>query len=713
MKKARTIKINKLFILVVVFLFVAIIVKLSYIVLSPKVDGIDLTAFAQNRNTQKETIVAERGTIYDSLGNPLALNVNSYTVIAYLSASRTVDPKNPEHVVDKERTAKELSPLINMTEERILDLLNMEDVYQVELGPGGRGITELLKEKIEELNLPGIDFLKSVKRYYPNGDFMSYTLGYTVEDKKGIIKGEMGIEDEFNKELTGTNGSREYESDIYGYKIANTNEKVIEAKNGKDIHLTIDTNVQMFTEQAMSKIEGASYLEWATISVVNAKTGEILGVASSPSFDPNIKEINNYYDPFVSFTYEPGSTMKIFSFMAAIENKLYTADETYLSGHIDIGEDRIYDWLRSGWGNITFDEGFKGSSNVAASILSERLGRATLKDFYKNLGFGKKTGINLPNEQKGDINFKYEVEVANASFGQGMSATAIQMVQALTSIANKGTVIKPYIVKKVEDNVTGKVILENSRTEIGKVASKETIDKIKDLMRDVVNTDGIATGGAYRTYGVTTIGKTGTAQIASEYGGYLTGYNDYVYSFAGLFPYEDPEIIVYVAVSKTTHSELISSAVKSLIQDVSTYLGIVDKDKTPELSTLKASSYINKNTDDIIKSLENSNLNIIKIGNGTKIIKQYPEKGSILNPNDKLFLLTNDTNLKYANVEGWSKSDLNEYSKLLNITFSYNGYGYAYNTNLKNKDVVKGEKIEISLKPKYTVSSHDSTDNDT
>ena len=149
MRKARTIKISKLLILVVVFLFAAIIAKLSYVVLSPRVDGIDLAAFAQNRNTWKETIVAERGTIYDSLGNPLALNVNSYTVIAYLSASRTVDPKNPEHVVDKERTAKELSPLINMTEERILDLLNTEDVYQVELGPGGRGITELLKEKIE------------------------------------------------------------------------------------------------------------------------------------------------------------------------------------------------------------------------------------------------------------------------------------------------------------------------------------------------------------------------------------------------------------------------------------------------------------------------------------------------------------------------------------------------------------------------------------
>ena len=366
MKKARTVKINKLFVIVVVFLFAFIIGKLCYIVLSPKVDGIDLAAFAQNRNEKTETIIAERGTIYDALGNPLAQNVNSYTVIAILSETRE------DRVMDKEGTAKALSPLINMTEERILSLLNIEGAYQVELGPGGKGITELLKEQIEALELQGIEFDKSVRRYYPNNNFLSYTLGYAKKNDDGSLVGEMGLELSFNKELTGKDGSRTYESDIYGYKIANTPETVEKAENGKNIYLTIDTNIQMFTEQAIKKLQEASSLEWATISVVNAKTGEILGVSSSPSFDPNIKDITNYYDPFVSLAYEPGSTMKIFSFMAAIENGLYDGNEEYMSGTIELEDALIKDWNNVGWGKITFDQGFYGSSNVAATILSQQ-----------------------------------------------------------------------------------------------------------------------------------------------------------------------------------------------------------------------------------------------------------------------------------------------------------------------------------------------------
>ena len=706
MKKARTVKVSKLFVLVVVFLFLIIIGKLSYIVLSKKVDGIDLTAFAANRNTKKETIIAERGKIYDALGNKLAVNVNSYTVIAYLSASRTTNEKKPEHVVDKENTAKQLSPLINMTEERILMLLNTEGVYQVELGPGGRGITELQKETIEALNLPGIDFIKSVKRYYPNRDFLSYTLGYAKTNEDGSIIGEMGLELEFNDELTGENGSRTYESDIYGYKIANTEERIIKSESGKNIYLTIDTNIQMFAEQAIAKLETASSLEWATISVVNAKTGEILGVASSPSFDPNTKEIVNYYDPFVSYTYEPGSTMKIFSFMAAIENGIYNGDELYDSGTIQVEDALIKDWNDYGWGTITFDQGFYGSSNVAATILSQRLGGQALKDFYKKLGLGKKTKISLPNEQEGTLNFQYNVEVANASFGQGMSVTPVQMVQALTSLANDGTIIRPYIVSKIEDATTGKTLLENKRKEVGKAASKETIKKMQDMMWGVVNSnERTASGKSYKTNIVTTIGKTGTAQIASANGGYLKGSINYIRSFAGLFPYEDPQIIVYLAVSKISNSNLTSEAVKTLIEDVSTYLGIVDNGVHTSDATYVAESYINKKTSDVQEKLNAINITPIIIGNGDKIIKQYPEKDVKMSANDKLFLLTNGTDLKHVNIENWSRIDLTQYAKILGINFTFNGYGYAKNTSLTNLQVNKGETIEITLEPKYTNTS--------
>ena len=447
-KNSRIFSIIKISKIATIFLFVVILVKLTYVAISPKVDGIDLNTFALSRTTATKTIEASRGTIYDINNEVLATNVRSYTVIAYLDESRTSDEANPRHVVDKETTAEKLSPLINMTSKQILKLLNTKNVYQVELGPGGRNITELIKEEIEALDLPGIDFIKSVKRYYPNRNFLSYTLGYAKTNDDGEIVGEMGLERQYNKDLTGINGSRTFESDIYGYKIANTNEEVIEAKNGKDIYLTIDTNIQMFTEQAMKTLETASSMEWASISVVNAKTGEILGISSNPSFDPNVKNITSYYDPFISYTYEPGSTMKTFSFMAAIENGLYDGEEKYNSGSIKVGEYTIKDWNKTGWGSISFNEGFYGSSNVAATLLSQRLGRDKLKDFYRSLGFGKKTGIDLPNEQSGKIDFNYDIEVANASFGQGITTTPIQHLQALSIIANNGKKITPYVVDK-------------------------------------------------------------------------------------------------------------------------------------------------------------------------------------------------------------------------------------------------------------------------
>ena len=204
--------------------------------------------FVSSRNTRKKVVYAKRGTIYDVTGNTLAQTVNSYTVIAYLSESRSEGFKNPQHVVDKEKTAKELSPILGMSEESILLLLN-RNAYQVELGPGGRGISELKKEQIQELDLPGISFISSYKRYYQNDDFSSYILGYVRATDDGELIGEMGIESYYNDMLKGEDGYTIYQQDINGYKMPNTREEKKESVDGVDIYLTIDSNIQFFTEK--------------------------------------------------------------------------------------------------------------------------------------------------------------------------------------------------------------------------------------------------------------------------------------------------------------------------------------------------------------------------------------------------------------------------------------------------------------------------------
>ena len=717
MNKARIINMSTIFIIIFVFIFACLIIKLLYIGTHHIYVGDNkLSVFANARDTRKKTLYAKRGTIYSKEGEVLAKDVNSYTVIAYLDPSRTKDPERPYHVVDKEKTAELLSPLINMTKEKILKLLNStykscnEDKtecvkkvpYQVELGPGGRGITELLKDQIEELDLPGIDFLSSTKRYYTNGDFLSYTLGYAKTNSEGAYAGEMGLELYYNDDLTGTNGYIEYQSDLQGYQITSTPTIEKKSVSGNDIYLTIDTNIQMFAEEAMSTIEKGNP-EWATIAVMNAKTGEILGIASTPSFNNNTLEIKSYYDPFSANLYEPGSVMKIFSFMAAMENGIYNGDEKFKSGKLKVDDAVIKDWNRVGWGNITYDQGFMGSSNVAASKLALTLGRAKLKDFYSNLGFGTKTGLPFPNESAGTINFKYNTEVASASYGQGITVNAMQILQALTTLSNNGTMIKPYIVSKIVNSETDETILENERTEIRKVCSEETVNKLIKIMRGVVDGSAkMSTGTGYYIKGIDLVGKTGTAEIASPKGGYLRGDKNTLKSFAALFPGEDPEIIIYTAISKTSKSSTMKTAIKNLVKNVSTYLNIYGNKESSESKSYTVESFINKDADSSALILENNNMESVIIGEGEKIIKQYPNKGVTLNVNNKVFLLTNDNKYKMPNIKGWSRNDVLTFAKLINLNVTFEGTGYVDSFNIKeDTEIDLNVTLEVKLKEKY------------
>lgn len=691
----------KIFTLIFFLFIFVLILRLGYLCLTGKVDGINLKSFANKRNTKKETLYALRGNIYDVNGDVLAQTINSYTIISYLDESRSKDSKVPLHVVNKEDTAEKLATVLDMSKEQILERLNKK-AYQVEFGSKGKGLTELQKEAIENLNLSGIDFITTHKRYYPNNNFLSYVIGYTSSDEKGNMKGLMGIEKQYDEKMTGTNGFVKYQKDLNGYKFPNSNEIRKEKIDGNDVYLTIDSNVQMSLETAINKAQNESSANWIVAVVADAKTGKILGSATSPSFNPNTKDIKNYLNPLVSYTYEPGSVMKTYSYMAALENNptwdpYNTNCET---GPYEIGDDTVRDWNKTGWGLIPYSRGYTLSSNTCvANMIKNYLSKQKLMDYYKKLGFGQKTNIDLPNEYTGKVKFKYDVEVVNAGFGQGITTTPIQQIKALTAISNNGVILNPYIVSKTVNSSTKEVTYKAAVKEGEKVASTETINKIKDLMYRVVNSDSSeTTGSKYKMDGYDLIGKTGTAQIANpRTGKYYDGKYDYITSFSGMYPKDDPKVILYVAFQRSYNSNVLPQTVQTIVRDTAKYLGIFEEapEINKEVTTYKLGSYKNKTTESVKQALDALGASYVIFGDGNKVISQYPNKNSKVSTKDKVFIFTNGT-ITMPDLTNYSVKEADAVLSKLGIKHTINASGYIGYQSVSAGTVINSD-TEVTL----------------
>ena len=674
------------------FLFLVFVGRCCMLSLSHEVDGVNLQEFASRRTTKHDTIIAKRGTIYDVKGEALAQNVYSYTLLAYLEEERG----EGHYVKDKEITAEALSTVIELDKDSILKLLQ-KDTYQTEFGNAGKGLTELVKDKIVALNLDGIDFIETQKRYYPKGDFLSYTLGYAKSSEDGLIQGELGLEALYDKELTGVDGFREYQKDLRGYKIAGTNEVVQEAENGQDIYLTIDASVQFLIEQAIDNVADKYGFEQLNIVVAEAKTGKILGLSTYPSFDPNKRNMKSYLDPNISVAFEPGSTMKIFSYMAVMEAGKYNGEETFKSGtYVTKDGTELGDWDRKGWGMITYDKGFALSSNTGiVNLIDKYLSREELLAYYQKLGFGSKTGIELANETAGKLAFKYETEVFNAGFGQGIMTTSLQYIKALTAISNDGVLLQPYLVDRIIGS-NGEVILQNGRKELDRVASHETIVKMKDLMESVVQ---IGTGTPYKMEGYDIIAKTGTAQIASENGtGYLRGESDVIRGFAGMYPKDDPDIIIYANVKKPRPNTVapLSTLVKEIIENMSKIRSNKVGETMVATEEIEVPSLLNQSLESVEGVLKEKGISYHVIGNGDKVVSQYPLKGAVVTSGEKVFVRTNGEEIVIPNFQGWSKKDVNEYCKLVGIKAHFDGVGYVASQSVVEGTVLQ-ENMEINL----------------
>ena len=716
MKKGNknNIRYNKFIILTSLFLFVVMLLRATQLTLATEIDGVDLQHLSRQRTIRTEILPARRGRIVSSDGEVLAQNVSSFRLIAYLSPTRTDNPNRPQHVVDKEKTAYYLSTIIDMEEEDILRLLN-RDVFQTEFGVAGRSLNELRKREIQDLNLPGISFIEGSRRYYPMGNFLSYTIGYSrliTEEVDGrsreVIRGSMGIEAYFDAILSGEDGFRTFQRDLRGFRIADTPEIRQEAIEGKDVHLTINSNIQFFVEQALAEAYEIGY-EWMHITLAEANTGRILATATSPGFDPNRRDMVNHLDNLVSVPFEPGSTMKTFTYMAAMENGVYNGSRTFRSGtFVTTDGTEIGDWTRAGWGYIDLDRAFALSSNLGIiDIIRNGLTPMMMRQYFQRLGFGQRTGISLPNESRGNLEFRFETEVFNAGFGQGITTTPIQQIQALTPLVNDGMLLQPFIVDKIVNPANGEVISRNERNEVERVASTNTVEHIKRLMDRTVNETG-NTGYHYRLPDGSLIGKTGTAQIANPHGGgYLTGREDVIVSFSGFYLKSEPEIIIYAAVKRPRNASqvILSNAVKDIIENVSRYFGHDQIGNGYSLNEYNLISFVNDDVINVKNRLYSSGIPVVVIGNGNTVIRQYPPRGSAITRKDTVFLITNDRYLRVPNLSGLSSSVARGLLQTLGIRVTLENRGYVVYQNIAYDTVIEnGMHIILNLQPRFDSS---------
>lgn len=687
-------------------LFFVLLYRFVSIQVTGEVSGQPLVAKAQQKYFRTDVLQAKRGGIYDRNGDVIAEDTSSYTLIAILDESMTINKKHPNHVVDKENTAKELAKYIEMEESEIYRILSKEKAFQVEFGSAGRDISLEVKQDIEALELPGIRFRRETKRFYPNGVFASHVIGYSDIGDDGKQAGQLGLEKTLNELMTGKDGSVDYQSDKWGYLLTGSKGETEPALHGKDVYLTIDKKIQTYVEDALNQVVDQYNPKKAIAIVADPATGEILAMGQRPTFDPETREgINQtWHNEAVENSFEPGSTMKIFTLAAALEENSLNLNESYESGSYKVTENSrpISDHNNKGWGSITYLEGVQRSSNVAfAKIVAEKLGFDTFRDYLTKFGFDKPTGIELPNETAGKIVYHYPLEKITTGYGQGTAITPIQQIQAATAIAGDGKMLKPQIIDKIVDPNTGKVIKETKPEVVGNPISEKTAKQVREVLETVVSSPKGTGYGKYNIEGYDVAGKTGTANF-TENGVYLHGGNNYIFSFLGMAPADNPELIVYVAVQQpetensTGGANSVSMAFKLIMKNSLQYLNIepsgqeaAKKTTLPQLTGLavdKATAEINTVGGDAIV-----------LGNGSKVVKQLPEKGETILEGERVILVT-EGEIRLPDLTGWSLRDVMKIAALEKLQLNTTGKGYVVDQNLKAGTVLKeGDILDIHL----------------
>ena len=521
----------RFFFLLILCISIIIVIRVFYIQV---IEYDKLSALAESLWSRKLPIGADRGEIYDRNGKVLATNLTTTSLVVI-----------PNQIKNKEEVAKALSEILNSDYEDMLEHVSKKTSIE-RIHPEGRQLSYDIASQIDELGFDGVYLVKESKRYYPYGNVLSHVLGYVGIDNQGLS----GLELTYDEFLTGKDGAINYFSDGKGNRLE-ISEVYEEPQDGMNLQLTIDLDIQLAAERELDNVMSKYTPEHALIMAMDPDTGEILAMASRPNFDPN-----NYQDYDTEtinrnlpiwMTYEPGSTFKIMTLTSSIEEKTVNLfeDTYYDSGSIHVEGATIHCWKSGGHGAQTYLNVVENSCNPGFVTLGQKLGTQTLMSYITKFGFGEKTGIDLNGESSGilfSIDKMGPVELATTSFGQGISVTPIQQVTAVSAAINGGNLYEPFLVKEMLEPETNTVVYSKEPNLRANVISEETSSLVRFALESVV-ANGSGRNAYIENYRVG--GKTGTAQKVQD-GHYMDG--NYILSFIGFMPADDPEIVVYVAI---------------------------------------------------------------------------------------------------------------------------------------------------------------------
>ncbi|ULH73530.1 penicillin-binding transpeptidase domain-containing protein [Levilactobacillus brevis] len=684
--------------------FILIVGRFSYISIGKKVQNVNLSRQAQKLYTVNETLKAKRGTIYDANGQAIAEDTSVYSIYVVLDKRQVSTSGQKLYATNKEKIATVLAKNLPISRKKVLKILNpsKKNTFQVEFGTAGQNISLMTKQKIQAAHLSGVNFVQQEARLYPNGVFASHLIGLaqSTTNKSGTTKltGTMGIEQAFNQQLTGTNGSQKIKKDMYGYQLPGTKQKYKKAKNGDNVYTTLDTRLQTLLETEMSSVQSQVHAKSMNAVLMNAKTGAILAATQRPTFNASTKSglSQIWRDTLVQDAYEPGSTMKIFTLASSINSGNYNGNAMYQSGKYRIGTQTVPDWNTSGWGTITYNKGFALSSNVAMAHLEQQMGAKTWRKYINRFRFLKSTKSGLPGELTGSIAFERPIEQADTAFGQGIQVTVFQMLQALTSVSNNGTMMKPYVISKVVDPNTNKTVKKYSPTEVGKPISATTAKKVRQHMEDVVyKSYGI--GSDYKMAGERVAVKTGTAQISNG-SGYLNGDNNYLYSVAAMVPASHPKYVMYITMKQPTLGSKTATKLLASIMKPVMARALQEDTQTKQTTSTKMPSVVGQSATSATTKLTKANTQVTTLGTGSKVTKQSVAAGTTLYYDERVFLTTSGA-VSMPSLTGWSKGDVVKLAQLEGLKLTVSGDGYVTKQSIKTGTTLSAnDTLTVTLK---------------